>query len=288
MSPPMSHSRGTSRTTRGAAAVAAAVALTLPAAAEAYQVRDLAPVDPSQTSFFVQPTLRIEVQQQQPRRQEQAQPQMPGLMTVTMGSRRYATPDGAVRFVFDRTGARAALLRFEGDDEVHVLLPEMGARGDEIYRNEDGSIMLRVTAQGGVTVYTRQIRTGAPVSDMASAPPITPQAVAQAQLQERVRLLQIRAARAVGEPVQFVVPAQMSAPVAGLVVDAAERVAEGLQQAPITNVRRVIITLGRQPAAALRGDTLLVQVAPEMGYAGRPSSNAIRNVVTGAVQGPEN
>jgi len=66
------------------------------------------------------------------------------------------------------------------------------------------------------------------------------------------------------------------------------RLPEGLQQAPITNVRRVIITLGRQPAAALRGETLLVQVAPEMGYAGRPSSNAIRNVVTGAVQGPEN
>jgi hypothetical protein len=212
---------------------------------------------------------------------------MPGLVTVTMGSRRYATPDGGVRFVFDRTGARAALLRFEGDDEVHVLLPEMGARGDEIYRNEDGTIMLRVTSQGGVIVYTRALRTGAPVSDMSSAPPIAPQAVAAAQLNERVRNLQIRAARAVGQPVQFVVPAQMSAPVAGLVVDAAERVAEGLSAAPITNVRRVVISLGRQPAALLRGNTLFVQVAPEMGYAGRPSSNTIRNVVTGAVQGPE-
>jgi len=254
----MSQSRGMSLTARGAAAVAAAFALGAPAAAFAQQ-------------------------QQQP----QAQPQMPGLVTVTMGARRYSTPDGGVRFVFDRTGARAALLRFEGDDEVHVLLPEMAARGDEIYRSEDGAIALRVTSQGGVIVYTRANRTGAPVSELASAPPITPQAVAAAQLQERVRLLQIRAARAVGAPVQFAVPAQMSAPVAGLVVDAAERVAEGLTAAPITNVRRVIITLGRQPAAALRGDTLLVQVAPEMGYAGRPSSNAIRNVVTGAVQGPE-
>lgn len=226
-------------------------------------------------------------QQQRQQEPQAQQPQMPGLVTVTMGSRRYSTPDGAVRFVFDRTGARAALLRFEGDDEVHVLLPEMGARGDEIYRNEDGSIMLRVTSQGGVIVYTRAMRTGAPVSEMASAPPITPQAVASGQLQERVRNLQIRAARAVGAPVQFVVPAQMSAPVAGLVIDAAERVAEGLSAAPMTNVRQVIITLGRQPAAALRGNTLIVQVAPEMGYAGRPSSNAIRNVVTGAVQGPE-
>jgi len=32
---------------------------------------------------------------------------------------------------------------------------------------------------------------------------------------------------------------------------------------------------------------LIIQVAPQLGYAGRPSSITIRNVVTGAVQGPE-
>jgi hypothetical protein len=224
-------------------------------------------------------------QQQQPQDQR---PPVQGLVTVTMGATRYQTPDGAVRFVFDRTGARAALLRFEGDDEVHVLRPQMGARGDEIYRTDDGGLMLRVTPQGGVIVYTRANRTGAPVSEIANVAPITPQAVAIAQLNERVRVLQIRAARAVGEPVLFVVPGQMSPAVAGLVVDAAERVAEGLTQAPLTNVRRVMISLGRGPAAALRGNTLYVRVDPEMGFAGRPSSNTIRNVVTGAVQGPEN
>lgn len=220
-------------------------------------------------------------------RQTQAQPQMPGLVTVTMGARSYQTPDGAVRFVFDRTGRSAALLRFEGDDEVHVLLPEMGSRGDEIYRNEDSSIMLRVTSQGGVIVYTRANSTGAPVSEVSRAAPITPRAMAAQQLTERVRLLQIRAARAVGAPVQFMVPTNMTPPIAGLVVDAAERVAEGLAAAPMTNVRRVVITLGARPAAGMRGNTLFVQVAPQMGYAGRPSSFAIRNVVTGAVQGPE-
>ena len=78
----------------------------------------------------------------------------------------------------------------------------------------------------------------------------------------------------------------MLAPAAGVVVDAAERATEGLAAAPMTNVRRVIITFGRQPAVALRGNELLIQVAPQLGYAGRPSSNTIRNVVTGAVQGP--
>lgn len=275
-------------------AVAAALTVVAPGAAHGqgfqqnFQAGPAAParqiLQPGRSTHIQQPQERPQQQRQQ---ESQPRPLVEGLVTVTMGSRRYATPDGAVRFVFDRTGARAALLRFDGDDEVHVLLPEMGSRGDEIYRNEDGSIMLRVTAQGGVTVYTRQIRTGAAASELASVAPIAPQAIAAAQLNERVRLLQIRAARAVGEPVQFVVPAQMSAPVAGLVVDAAERVAEGLTQAPLTGVRRVVISLGRQPAAALRGEVLYVQVAPEMGYAGRPSSNAIRNVVTGAVQGPQ-
>jgi hypothetical protein len=71
------------------------------------------------------------------------------------------------------------------------------------------------------------------------------------------------------------------------VVDAAERAAEGLAAAPMTSVRRVIISLGAQPAVALRGDTLFIQVAPQYGYAGRPSSMTIRNIVTGSVQGPE-
>jgi hypothetical protein len=72
-----------------------------------------------------------------------------------------------------------------------------------------------------------------------------------------------------------------------VVVDAAERAAEGLASAPMTNVRRVVITIGAAPRVILRGDQLLIQVAPQMGYAGRPSSNTIRNVVTGEIQGPE-
>jgi hypothetical protein len=91
----------------------------------------------------------------------------------------------------------------------------------------------------------------------------------------------------VGQTVTFTVPAQLSGQAAAVVVDAAERAAEGLASAPMTSVRRVIISIGRTPALALRGDTLLIQVNPALGYAGRPSSNTVRNVVMGAVQGPQ-
>lgn len=217
----------------------------------------------------------------------QDQPPVQGLYNNASGATRYSTPDGAVRFVFDRSGGRAALVRFEGDPEVHVLRPVMAAGGGEIYRTEDGDVMLRVTPHGGIIVYTRTLRTGAPASEEERVAPLTPEAMAFAEMQARFRQLQARARRSVGQTVTFTAPAQMSPPAAGVVVDAAERVAEGLAAAPMTTVRQVVITFGRAPAVAMRGDTLFVQVAPQLGYAGRPSSNTIRNVVTGAVQGPE-
>lgn len=224
--------------------------------------------------------------QQQPQRPQA--PPVQGLYSVSAGASRYSTPDGAIRFVFDRSsGNRAALVRFEGEQEVHVLRPYMAAGGGEIYRNESGDVMLRVTPNGGIIVYTRALRTGAPASEEASVAPLTPAAIAFAEMQERFRLLQARARRMIGQTVTFTAPEQVSAPAAGVVVDAAERAAEGLAAAPMTTVRQVIITFGATPAVVQRGNTLIVQVAPQMGYAGRPSSSAIRNVVSGEVQGPE-
>ena len=211
---------------------------------------------------------------------------MQGLYRAS-GATRYSTPDGGVRFVLDRSGGRAALVRFEGDPEVHVLRPVMAAGGGEIYRTEDGDVMLRVTPHGGIIVYTRSLRTGAPASEEARVAPLTPEAIAFAEMQERFRRLQVQARRSVGQTVTFTVPAQMTAPAAGVVLDAAERAAEGLAAAPMTNVRRVVITFGNAPAVAQRGDILFIQVAPQLGYAGRPSSNTIRNVVSGTVQGPQ-
>ncbi|MBL8545922.1 MAG: DUF4908 domain-containing protein [Hyphomonadaceae bacterium] len=244
---------------RGAAVIAAALTLAAPAVADA--------------------------QQQQPRQPQSAAPQR--LVPVTGGASRYATPDGAVRFVLDRSGGRAALVQFEGDPEVHVLRPTMGAGGDEIYQTESGDVRLRVTSHGGIIVYTRAIRTGAAASEEGRVAPLTPEALAFAEMQARFRAIQSRARRTVGQPVLFTVPAQMSPLVAGVVTDAAERAAEGLAEAPLTNVRQVIIVVGRTPAVALRGSVLMVQVAPQLGYAGRPSSSTIRNVVMGQVQGPE-
>ncbi|MGH6950984.1 MAG: DUF4908 domain-containing protein, partial [Vitreimonas sp.] len=144
----MSHSNGPSPRGRGVAAIAAALALSAPALAHAQQQPDTSNSAP-----------------------------VPGLYRAS-GATRYSTPDGAIRFVLDRSGGRAALVRFEGDPEVHVLRPVMAAGGGEIYRTEDGDVMLRITPHGGIIVYTRTLRTGAPVSEEERVAPLTPEAVA--------------------------------------------------------------------------------------------------------------
>ncbi|MFT3729411.1 MAG: DUF4908 domain-containing protein [Terricaulis sp.] len=266
----MSHSSRSSLATQSAAALA--VALTFAGAAA--------------------PAL---AQQQQGGGGDAAPLRMPRLYQHEVGATRYSTPStaagGAIRFTFDRSGDRVALLRFDGDPEVHVLRPTMAAGGGEIYRTEDGNIMLRVNPHGSITVYTRTMRTGAPASEEGAVAALAPEAVAFAQMTERMRQLQAEARRNVGQPVLFTFQAPAPGPippqVAGLVLDAAERAAEGLAAAPMTNVHRVVITLGASPRVVVQGDLLLIQIAPQLGYAGRPSSAAVRNVVSGIVAGPE-
>ena len=216
-------------------------------------------------------------------------PMAQGLMSDSSEAqaKRYSTPDGSVRFVFDRTLGRVALVRFEGDPEVHVLRPVAAAGGGEIYRTENGDVILRVTPHGGIIVYTRTHRTGAPATEEAQVAPLTPEAVQQQYMRERLRQLQAMAARQLGQSVTFDAPMQVNGPASGVVMDAAERAAQGLAAAPMTTVRHVIITIGPTPGAMLRGDTLIIQVAPQMGYEGRPSTATVRGVVTGQVQGPE-
>jgi len=220
-----------------------------------------------------------------PRAEAQQSPFRP-LLSDAGAAREYSTPDGSVRFVFDRSGQRAALVRFDGDPEVHVLRNVGGADGVEIYRTESGDVQLRVSRHGGVTVYTRAYRTGYAATEERAVAPLAPPTPQPNIYQARLRDLQMSAQRRLGRPVSFVVPSQPTPAASGVVLDAAERASESITALP-PGVRRIAFVLGAQPAAAIRGDTLIIQVVPAMGYAGRPSSTAIRTVVQRAAQGPE-
>jgi hypothetical protein len=48
-------------------------------------------------------------------------------------------------------------------------------------------------------------------------------------------------------------------------------------------VQKVTIRIGAAPAVQAANDQVTITVAPQMGYAGRPSSAAVRRAVTGTV-----
>ena len=216
--------------------------------------------------------------------QSKDSPLAQGLLDLPANDRppaeRYQTPDGRVRFVLDRSGARVALVRFEGSDEVHVLRAVPGPRGDEFYKTDTGDVLLRVTALGGVIVYTDNVRTGAPVALAGRAGPVPPPSAPQGGLEARMVALQRESARR-GRPVTFHTPQNVQGPASGVVADAAARAAEGLAATPpqAVIVRRVVIRYGAQPGAYVVNESLTVVVDPRLGYAGRPSAAAIEHAL---------
>ena len=86
-------------------------------------------------------------------------------------------------------GARP-LFRFERREETWVLRSTPAPRGDVIYRNDAGDQILRVTPDGGMTLYTaraperltrlaRRGRPGAGAADPGPRPPVHPDGPAQ-------------------------------------------------------------------------------------------------------------
>lgn len=197
----------------------------------------------------------------------------------TLGSVRYATPDGGVRFVLDRSPGRTALFRYDGDDEVLVLRPTAGPRGDELYKTERGEVLVRITSLGAVTLFRGHGDLGAPAEPLGDAPRLAPPEWPVETQQARLRELARLTVRTVGRPIAFETPKSGAA--SGLVVDAATRAAQGLAGARGPNVQRVVIVFGDKPQARMQPDgALQVMVAPTMGYAGRPSSLAVQTALT--------
>jgi hypothetical protein len=221
-------------------------------------------------------------------RAEQPSAMAQGLLNLPANDRapaaqEYVTPEGDVSFVLDRT-SRSALLRFDGEEEVHVLTATAGPRGDEFYKNDAGETLLRVTSLGGVIVFRDAARLGAPASVVGPAAPLQLPATG-AGWHVRIDDLERAAGRQIGRPLAIEAPSA-SGPAASVVLDAAARAAQGLAQARPANVQRVVIEIGPRPGATVMADgTLKVVVAPQLGYAGRPSTALVKRTVMSAPAG---
>jgi hypothetical protein len=199
--------------------------------------------------------------------------------------------DNGPAFIVDRTQGAAALLQFDGDPEIWALTATPGPRGDVIYRNDVGQPMLRTTRLGGVTLFTSGRPSGMPAAFVgeASAPRPPPVLGPDALFQLEVHAA-LRATRAAQHSVGFDTPDDFVTPASEVVfaeafiitAQAFVRVAQKIRpgQSAMSRIMLVRFVTGRGPDAAVRGSIMRITVAPELGVAGRPSSDRLVAVLS--------
>ena len=195
---------------------------------------------------------------------------------------RYTAEEGDA-FVLDRA-ARTPLLRFEDSPEIWALVATAGPRGDLIYKNDVGEPMLRVSRLGGVTLFTEVRPTGSAAWVVSQAgalrltAPIGPEGLFNV-LAEASR----RASRAAQHLIAFDAP-DTSATTEVVFADAFTVTSEafvrmsaagGRGRAVLQRVMQVSFLPGRAPDVTAAGARVEIVVAPDLGVAGRPSSERI-------------
>ena len=192
---------------------------------------------------------------------------------------RYVSESG-LAFTLDRSTAKP-MLRFEGSNEIWVLEPHTGARGDTLYKNDAGRVVLRDTKVGGLILYAPDRREGAAAALSGESRPIRLTPVDPKSLIRRL----IGASSVVSKAARRQIPFQAEASTASsaLIADAALVAADGLVrmsrtpegQAQLRRVNLVFLTEGPRPGVILRQGVLIVVVTPRLGISGRPSSERI-------------
>ena len=196
--------------------------------------------------------------------------------------------DSGDTFVFETAAGGPAFLKYDDSGEVWALNPTPGPRGDTIYKNDVGEPMLRTTRMGGLTVFTRERPSGiAAAMDgaagdlhnlLVSGPFALFQALARAS---------VHASQAAGHKVPFealdTTPGSepLFADAANLVAQAFVRVERrgGAGQGALQQCGKVAFLNGRPPGARFVGQELRITVTPDLGFAGRPSSQRITQVL---------
>ncbi len=188
-------------------------------------------------------------------------------------------------FTLDITGARP-LLQFENSERISSLRPQAAPRGDVVYRDESGETVLRISRDGGLTLYTENAPSGSPVFYFGAAERLRPQGLTPAQLSVHLTRQSRVAGLALERNVFFVVANNAGSEMA--VADAATLAASTLvamsrsaSRDAARAVRRVEIVEGGRPTAAFANGVLRMVVRADRGPAGRPSSARIQQAIEG-------
>jgi hypothetical protein len=193
--------------------------------------------------------------------------------------------DGGQAFIIDSSGMRP-LLRFDQSAEIWVLRPTPAPRGDIIYRNDNGDQILRVTADGGITLYTTRTPQGSPVSRSGTAQPLQTPNLGPVQLFNLMARRSNLVSEAVGRLITIDLDGSQSEAlcVEALIVttDAVIRMARNPStRATVNRLRKISIVEGGRASVTFSRGELRVVVDPSKGIVGRPSSAVVIRTMAG-------
>lgn len=196
----------------------------------------------------------------------------------------YQRADTGSFFLFDRS-REAALLRERDapDSEVLVLYPDRAPGGGTAYITDTGREVLRLNALGGATYFPADAPDGVIVEFASPAAGLTPVPRSPGEVRARAEQLAGDLARQLDRNISV---EYAPAPRAGLGVqfDTLELIDRAVSRMPgdrrrLRDLAGISLILGERPAAFVEDDTLIIVIAPDAGYAGRPSSAMIAQVL---------
>jgi len=199
----------------------------------------------------------------------------------------YVSEFAGIGFVLDRS-SELPKIKFDGTEEILVLRWQPAAGGDRLLIRDDGEIVLRISALGGLTLFTPQNRRGVPVAPDKPAQPLATAPPPIGVVRDIAGQIMIRLRAETGREIIFEANWNSIAPDAGaraILFDAIRNagtalfdiVRTGPGRAGVANyLRRVRFVQARLPTISLQGDMLIVNFSVEQGLAGRPSSYAIQ------------
>jgi hypothetical protein len=205
----------------------------------------------------------------------------------------FQTLDGGVGFVLDRSG-ETPKQRYDDSPEILLLRPSPAARGDTVFRQEDGFIVLRETPFGALTLFSRRYRSGAPVVRMGNAARLVPAARTPDEVLATAVALADHLKLSLGSPVTIEVPAisPLGSPALGVLAQAIENTGIAFDRVLLVPARRAELAarvrgvryqLRNQPGVAFTEVILRIDFAPALGFAGRPSSLELEAFLSGAL-----
>jgi Domain of unknown function (DUF4908) len=195
----------------------------------------------------------------------------------------FETTDGTAGFVLDLSG-ETPRGRFDNSPEILLLKPSAAARGDTVYRLSDGTLLIRGTPFGSLTLYSAKDQDGTPVVRNGEGVALTTRNRSEEEVMALATALEQRLSMDHHLSINVEIPPAdeiASQPALNTLGDAIENTQIAIDR--VANLPDMTRDLGKvmdaisfvvadRRAVDCHSHVLIVRFAPALQLAGRPSS----------------